>query len=137
MARGGLGSVEGHADVGGLLLLENGEERIGEAVKGRGVDALGIADGVLDQREVGPVDQGHAIEEEESWGVRHRGSNFSDRLGGWAGSYRQFLGDVQRGQFAHGLAVLIVAGVVHAIEFLGQSDHMLARGEFLTAHDAK
>ena len=32
----------------------------------------------------------------------------------------QFLGDVKRGEFTHGLAGLVVGGFVHAIELLAQ-----------------
>lgn len=65
----GCGGVESHADVRGELLFEDGKEGVDEAVEGGGVDAFGVADGILDKGKVCPVDQGHAVEEEEAFHV--------------------------------------------------------------------
>ena len=66
---GGGGGVPGDGKVGGLLVLDDGEEGIGEAEEGGGVDALGVDDGVADEGEVGAVDEGHAVEEKEAVGL--------------------------------------------------------------------
>jgi hypothetical protein len=66
VARGGRGSVEGDADVGGLLLFENGQQCVDESVEGGSVDAFGVADGGLDQCKVRTINQGHAIEQEKA-----------------------------------------------------------------------
>ena len=48
VARGGCGSIEGDAEVGGVFLFQDGEEGVDEAVEGGGVDAFGVADGIID-----------------------------------------------------------------------------------------
>lgn len=76
VARGGRGGVEGDAEVGGFFFFEDGEEGVDEAVEGGGVDAFGVADGVVNEGEVGAVDQGHAVEEEEAFHVGGEGKFF-------------------------------------------------------------
>ena len=66
VSRGGSGGIKRDANVGGLLLFEDGEEGVDEAVERGGVDALGVADGGLDEGEVSTVDQGHAVEQEKA-----------------------------------------------------------------------
>ncbi len=69
VARGGRGRIEGDAEVRGVFLFQDGEEGVDEAVEGGGVDAFGVPDGIVDEREMRPVDQGHAVEEEEAFHV--------------------------------------------------------------------
>ena len=66
VARSGCGGVEGDADVGGVFLFEDGEQGVDEAVERGGVDAFRVADRRLDQREMGAIDQGHAVEQEKA-----------------------------------------------------------------------
>ncbi len=66
MARRGRGGIEGDADVGGVLLFQDGEKRVDEAVEGGGVDAFGVPDRGLDEGEVGAVNEGHAVEQEKA-----------------------------------------------------------------------
>ena len=72
VALGRLRGVHGNGEVGGLLLFEEVDEGGGEAVEGGGVDAGGGGDGRAHEGEVGPVDEGHSIEQEE---------------GGWRGGF--------------------------------------------------
>ena len=67
MPRGGRGGVEGDSDVGGVLLFKDEEQRVDEAVERGGVDTLRVADRILDQREVGAVNEGHAVEQEKAF----------------------------------------------------------------------
>ncbi len=69
MARSGGGGVPGDREVGGFLVLDDGEEGVGEAEEGGGVHALGIHDGIADEGKVGAVDEGHSVEEEEAVGL--------------------------------------------------------------------
>ena len=66
VARGGGGGVPGDGEVGGLLVLDDGEESVGEAEEGGCVDALRVHDGVADEGKVGAVDEGHSVEEEQA-----------------------------------------------------------------------
>ena len=65
VARGGRGGVEDDGEMGGRLLGEQFEQRVGEAVDGGGVAARGGADRVGGEGEVGAVDERHAVEEKE------------------------------------------------------------------------
>jgi hypothetical protein len=76
VARSRRGGVEGDADMGGIFLFENGEQRIDEPVKRGGVDSFRVPNGGLDQREMGAIDEGHAIEQEKAvHGGRLRGGS--------------------------------------------------------------
>ena len=66
VARRRRGGVEGDADVARLLFFEDEQQRIDEAVKCGRVDALRVANGILDEREMGAVNQGHAVEQEKA-----------------------------------------------------------------------
>ncbi len=66
VARGGRVGVEDDGEMGGRLLGQEFEERVGEAVDGRGVASGGGANRVCGKGEVGAVDEGHAVEKEES-----------------------------------------------------------------------
>ena len=57
--------VERDSDVGGALVLQHVEQRVGENEQRRCVDAFGRKNGPADQREVRAIDQRHAIEQEE------------------------------------------------------------------------
>ena len=57
VAEGGSGRVEGHAYMGGLLLLQHFFERVDKAQHGRGVEALGVDTRVLDERIISAVYQ--------------------------------------------------------------------------------
>ena len=60
--------IEGHSQMRRIFLFENRQQRVDESVKRRGVDALGVADRRLDQREVGAVNERHAVEQEQALG---------------------------------------------------------------------
>ncbi len=49
-----------------IFLLQNREKRVDEPVERGRVDAFGIPDGILDQGEMGAVNQGHTVEKEET-----------------------------------------------------------------------
>ena len=68
MARRGSGSVETGRDVRGAFVLQNAQQRIGEAVHGGSIDSLGIADGIGEKGEVGSVSQGHSIQNKKALG---------------------------------------------------------------------
>ena len=68
MARRGSGSVETGRDVRGAFVLQNAQQRIGEAVHGGSIDSLGIADGIGKKGEVGSVSQGHSIQNKKALG---------------------------------------------------------------------
>ena len=57
--------VEGDADVGGLLVLEDVEQRLGESVERGGVHAFGREDGASNEREVRSIHQRHAVQQEQ------------------------------------------------------------------------
>ena len=65
VAEGGPGRVEGHADVGGVLLFEHFFEGIDEAQDGRSVLPLRVDSRVLDERIVGAVDERVCVEQEK------------------------------------------------------------------------
>ena len=69
VARSGGRGVPGDGEVGGFLVLDDGEKGIGEAEEGGGIHALGVHDGIADEGKVGAVDEGHAIEEKEAVGL--------------------------------------------------------------------
>ena len=60
-----LSVVEGHTQVGGLLLVENLLQRVAEPQDGRGVDALGVDGGPADEGIVGTEDDGVCVKEEQ------------------------------------------------------------------------
>ena len=51
--------------MGGLLVVEDVEQRLGKAVERGGVDAFGGEDRAADERKVRPIDQRHPIQQEE------------------------------------------------------------------------
>jgi hypothetical protein len=53
--------------MGGLLLFQDGEQGVDEAVERGGVDAFGVPDGIMDKGEMGAVNQSHAIEQEKTF----------------------------------------------------------------------
>ena len=63
---GGLGGVEDHGDVGGLLLLDQVQQGEREAECRAGVEAPAVDPRVLDEAEVRAVDQRVGIEQEEA-----------------------------------------------------------------------
>ena len=65
VAEGGAGRVEGHADVGGILLLEHLFEGVDKAQDGRSVLPLRVDSRVLDERIVGAVDERVCVEQEK------------------------------------------------------------------------
>ena len=65
--------IEGDTDVGWTFLFQNGEQRIDKSVKRGGIDAFGITNGILDEGEMRPVNQGHAVEQEKAFHVASLG----------------------------------------------------------------
>ena len=61
-------SIKCDAEVSGVFLFDDRQQRICKAIERRGIDALGIANRVGDESEVRSVDQSHAIEKEKSHG---------------------------------------------------------------------
>jgi hypothetical protein len=49
-------------------MLQNAQQRIGEAVHGGRVDALGIADGVGEKGKMGSIGQSHSIQNKKALG---------------------------------------------------------------------
>ena len=49
--------------MGGLLVLQDVEQRLGKAVQGGGVHAFGRENRAADKREVRPIDQRHPIQQ--------------------------------------------------------------------------
>ncbi len=76
VTRSGCGGVEGDADVRRVFLFEDEQQRVDESVERGGVGALGVADRVLDEREVGAIHQGHAVEEEKAFHDRSLDGHF-------------------------------------------------------------
>ena len=65
MPRRGRIRVESHGYVRGLLIADNFEQCLRETVKRGGVDPFGRENGLGDQRKVRPINQGHAIQQEQ------------------------------------------------------------------------
>ena len=57
--------VERDGQMGGLLVLQDVEQRLGKAVERGGVHAFGREDRAADKREVRPIDQRHPIQQEQ------------------------------------------------------------------------
>ena len=68
MARRGCGGVQSDREMRGLLILEDVEQRVGEAVERGGVQPIAGADGGFDEGKVRAVKQRHAVEKEEALG---------------------------------------------------------------------
>ena len=60
------GRVEEDGQVVGLMPSEQLDQGVGKAEDRAGVFALGIDQGVVDEREVGPIGNGHAVDEEDA-----------------------------------------------------------------------
>src|SRR5258706_15533503 len=58
-------SVESHGQMSRLLVADDFEQRLREAVEGGGVNAFGGEDGAGNQSEMRAVNQGHGIQEKE------------------------------------------------------------------------
>jgi len=71
VAKRRLRAVEDHRDALRRLLLQQAQEARRVAVNGAGVLALGVVEGVADEREIGAIGEGRAINEEESRLVAH------------------------------------------------------------------
>ena len=139
VSRRGCRGIEGHSQMRRIFLFENRQQRVDESVKRRGVDALGVADRRLDQREVGAVNERHAVEQEQALG------------GGFGHDWQceivcplrsgcrldlQHRADVPGGELSHGAAGEKFVGAVHAVELCRERADMLARRKLFTAHDA-
>ncbi len=61
----GCHGIESHPDMGGLLFFQQVEENICKAEHGRCVYPFGGEPRVFIKGKIGPVDEGHGIEEEE------------------------------------------------------------------------
>ena len=63
--------IKSDAEVGGLLLLNDREQRVRKAVESRSIDALRIADGIGDEGEMSAVDQSHTVQEKQAHNQDH------------------------------------------------------------------
>ena len=68
--RCGFFGIKGNTDVGGIVVIDDIEERVGKSHDRRGIHALGGEDGIAEEGEVGTVNKSHAVEEEKlmHWG---------------------------------------------------------------------
>ena len=53
--------IEGHGQMGRLFTLENGQDRVGEAIDSRAVYPLGGIDGTPDEGKMRTVGQRHTV----------------------------------------------------------------------------
>ena len=63
--RSGRIGIKRDRDVAGLLVAEDFQQRLGETVKGRSIDAFGREDGLCNQREVRAISQGHSVQKKQ------------------------------------------------------------------------
>ncbi len=63
MSMSGSFGIEDDGQVGGLRVFDDIQQGLGKDENGGGVEAFGIEHGPLDQGEVSPVDESHAIQE--------------------------------------------------------------------------